>query len=95
MNQTTSTFDLANDNRGMITLAGELRPNKAEIEFLNLSYNKFYVIFDECLTDEFWDRDPLYRFSRIKMAFSIYTELLQYEPIQWIIEEIRKTRPPL
>lgn len=76
-------------------MTSELKPNQAEIEMLSLSFNKFYDIYDECLTDEFWKMDPFYRLSRTKMAFSIYAELLQYEPIKWVIEEVKKTRPPM
>ncbi len=62
---------------------------------LSLSFNKFYDIYDECLTDEFWNMDPSYRFSRINMVFAIYAELLQYEPIKRVIEEVKKTHPPM
>ncbi len=35
------------------------------------------------------------RLCKIKDAFSIYAELLNYEPINWEIEEIKKKRPPM
>ena len=72
-----------------------LRPNKAEIEFLSLAYNRFHDIFEEVFKDDFWEKDPYYRFSKVKDAFSIYAELLNYEPIKWVIEEIKKKRPPM
>lgn len=31
----------------------DLRPNKAEVEFLNLAFNRFYDIFDELMSDAF------------------------------------------
>lgn len=40
----------------------ELRPNKAEIEFLTIAYNKFYDIFEEIIDDGFWDKNAYYRF---------------------------------
>ena len=73
----------------------ELRPNKAELLFLTLSYNRFYDIFDEVFNDVFWKLDPYLRLCKIKDAFSIYAELLNYEPINWEIEEIKKKRPPM
>ncbi len=73
----------------------DLRPNKAEKEYLQFSYNSFYEIFDEVFSDSFWNENSYYRFSKIKDAFSIYTELLNYEPIAWFIEYIRKNRPPM
>lgn len=76
-------------------MPGELRPNKAEIEFLTLAYNRFYDIFDEVMCDSFWGKNEWYRFSIIKDGFTIYGELLNYPPIRWIIEHMKKTRPPL
>lgn len=72
-----------------------LRPNKAEKEFLNLAYNRFYDIFNEIMADSFWHKRKYYRYSRIKDVFAIYTELLNYEPISWVIEHLRKSRPPM
>ena len=73
----------------------ETRPNKKEIAFLSLSYNRFYDIFDEAMQDEFWSIPEQERFFKIMQAFLIYGELLNYEPIQWTIEEIKKRRPPM
>ncbi|MGE6630745.1 hypothetical protein [Bacillus sp. NPDC077027] len=72
-----------------------LRPTKAETQFLNMSYNKFYDVYEEAVTDDFWQKDALYRFSKINTAFSIYAELLNYEPLKWVIEAIKKQRPPM
>lgn len=73
----------------------ELRPNKAEVEFLTMAYNRFYDLFEEIKTDEFWGKEDWYRFSKTKEGFSIYSELLNYEPLQWVIEHIKKARPPM
>ncbi|MEI6846512.1 MAG: hypothetical protein WCK32_00505 [Chlorobiaceae bacterium] len=73
----------------------ELRPNQTEIAFLNLAYNSFYDIFDEVMDDSFWDKDAWYRFSRVTTGFAIYAEVLNYEPIKWSIEHIRRSRPPM
>ena len=43
----------------------------------------------------FWEKDKYYRFCKIKDAYSVYTELLNYEPIQWVIEHLRIYRPPM
>ncbi len=53
-----------------------LRPNKAEKEFLTLTYNRFYDIFEEVMNDAFWKKRKSYRFSRIKDGFAVYSELL-------------------
>jgi len=59
-----------------------LRPNKAEKEFLQLAYNKFYDIFEEIMADSFWRKRKSYRFSKVKDGFSVYAELLNYEPLK-------------
>ena len=73
----------------------DTRPNKAELEFLNLAFNRFYDIFDEVMEDSFWRKKRLYRFSRLNIAFAVYSELLNYEPIKWVIEHLKKNRPPM
>lgn len=73
----------------------QLRPSKSEQAFLNIAYNRFYDLFDEVMSENFWRKDPIYRFSKIKDGFSVYSELLNYEPIQWVISEIKKCRPPM
>lgn len=73
----------------------DLRPNRGELEFLTLSYNRFYDIFEEVLDDSFWEKDKWHRFSKVKDGFAVYSELLNYEPIKWIIESIKKSRPPM
>jgi hypothetical protein len=74
---------------------GVKRPNAAELKYMNLAYNRFYDIFDEALTDSFWEKDKYYRFCKIRDAFSVYTELLNYEPIRWVIDHSRAHRPPM
>jgi len=73
----------------------DLRPNKAEVEFLSMAYDRFYNICDEVLGDLFWQKDAWYRFSKVKDGFAIYSELLNYEPIKWVLEDIKKSRPPM
>ena len=76
-------------------MENELRPNGGELQFLTVAYNRFYDIYEEIFNDTFWDKDKWYRFSKIKDGFAVYSELLNYEPIQWVIEHIKKVRPPV
>jgi hypothetical protein len=86
---------LAATNRAEVQMSSDLKPNTAELSFLNLAYNRFYDIFAEVMTDAFWQKDGWYRFSRAKDGFAIYAELLHYEPIKWDLEELKKSRPPM
>ena len=76
-------------------MSSDPRPNQAEIQFLTLAYNRFYDLFDELMADQFWNKEPWYRFSRVKEVFSVYGELLNYEPIGWVLEQMKKSRPPM
>jgi hypothetical protein len=71
------------------------RPNKEEIEFLDCAYNYFLDIYEEIHTKDFWEKDGYYRFNRIRDAFLIYSEILEYEPIGWFLEALKKSRPPM
>jgi hypothetical protein len=73
----------------------ELRPNQSETAFLGLAYNSFYDLFEEVMDDSFWEKDAWYRFSRVTNGFAIYAEVLNYEPIKWVIEHMKKSRPPM
>lgn len=72
-----------------------VKPTEIEIQFLTLAYNRFYDLYDEVMKDSFWEKDDWERFSKIKQTFSIYVELLNYEPINWFIERLKTTRPPM
>jgi predicted metallopeptidase len=72
-----------------------LRPNKSELKFLNLAYDRFYSLQEEIFDDSFWNNDSKYRYSRIKDIFAVYAELLNYEPIIWVIEQLKQKRPPM
>jgi hypothetical protein len=72
-----------------------VRPIISEIQFLTLAYNRFYDLFDEVIDDSFWVKSDWERFSKINQTYSIYTELLNYEPIKWIIEKLKTDRPPM
>lgn len=73
----------------------QIKPNPQEIKFLNLAFNRFYDLEEEILDDNFWTLESKYRFSRIKEIFAVYTELLNYKPIEWVIAEIKEKRPPI
>lgn len=73
----------------------DIRPNQSEIEFLNLAYNRFYDLFEEIMSDAFWSKEDWSRFTKIRDGFCIYTEIMVYEPIARVIENMRRTRPPM
>jgi hypothetical protein len=76
-------------------MKNDLRPNNKEKIFLTLAYNRFYDIFEEIEKNDFWKKDSWYKYYKIRDAFQIYSELLNYEPIQWFIKYIKKHRPPM
>ena len=76
-------------------MQNQLSPNQAEIQFLTLAYNRFYDIFAEVMDDSFWDKDSWYRFSKVKDGFGVYSELMNYEPLRWVLENMKISRPPM
>lgn len=73
-----------------------LKPNEKELEVLTLFYNKFYDLFDEIISDNFFNEDANIRFFKLREAFSIYKELLSYEPIKNYIKWMKTGgRPPI
>jgi hypothetical protein len=68
-----------------------VHPKPEEIEFLNLSFNRFLDLFGEIVPDKFWDKSPHHRFSKTKDLFAVYSEILKYPPVQWVIDA--NTRP--
>jgi hypothetical protein len=72
----------------------ETKPNKSELLFLTLAYNRFYDLQEEFFSAEFWRLSGFHRLSKIKDIFSIYSEILDYEPVKWTIEQTKASRPP-
>jgi hypothetical protein len=72
-----------------------MRPTPQELLFLNKGYNCFYDLHEEVMGESFWNADPYYRFSRLRDAFLIYSELIEYVPIVHALEALKNTRPPM
>ena len=72
-----------------------IKPNEKERIALSLFYNRFYDLYEELSHSDFFNNKSSYRFYKIREIFSVYKELLGYEPIQYHIKLIKKTRPPL
>ena len=79
----------------ILSMSKDSKPNKSEIQFLTLAYNRFYDLYEEIMNESFWMNDNYYRLSKIKDGFAVYSELLNYEPIKWVIEHLKKSRPPM
>ena len=70
--------------------------SEQELEVLHLFYNRFYDLYDEITDDTFLNVDPEIRFFKLREAFSVYKELLNYEPLKYYINWMKKGgRPPL
>lgn len=71
-------------------------PKKNEKEVLILFYNRFYELFYEIFSDDFFERDATERFYKLRESFSVYKELLSYEPIKEYLKWMKKGgRPPI
>lgn len=71
-------------------------PNDKELEVLTLFYNRFYDLYEEITNDNIFKENAQLRFFKLREAFSIYKELLSYEPIKSYLEWMKRGgRPPL
>lgn len=69
--------------------------NEKKIEVLTLFYNRFYDLYEEITNDNFGREDAQLRFFKLRESFSIYKELLAYEPIKSYIEWMKRGGRPL
>lgn len=67
------------------------RENSAVFTIL---YIRFFELFKEVMSDEFWNGSKWYRLSRVKEGFSIYTEMLDYWAIRLTLSRFKKMFPP-
>lgn len=72
-----------------------LSPNKKELEALTLFYNRFDLLFDKIIDDDFYSLDAVQRFSILREIFSVYKELLNYEPIKYYIKWMKLGGRPI
>ena len=72
-----------------------LKPNKKELLFLNIAYERFFQLCDIITNDNFMTFSDSVRLFYIKEIISLYTELLNYEPIKYVIEYLKTHRPPM
>jgi hypothetical protein len=61
-------------------------PTQDEAEFLTLGFNRFLDLHKEIVSDAFWDENPSQRFLKTKELFAVYSEILKYPPVQWVID---------
>lgn len=77
------------------TVIDNNKPNSKENLALQLFYNRFYDLYESLLNDDF-QHNHEERFCRIREIFSVYKELLGYEPIKQYLSYMKKGgRPPL
>lgn len=72
-----------------------VRPNTSDELFLSLGYTRFYDLFDEIMADDFCEKEGWYRFSKLSNIFAVYSELLTYEPFKYVLEALKRQRPPM
>lgn len=71
----------------------EKKPTTLEKNFLNMAYNEFYDLFEEIFSKDFENLTPEVRLSKIIKGFSIYSEIIKYEPIKHYLKVLKFTRP--
>ncbi|WP_255458669.1 hypothetical protein [Aliivibrio sp. SR45-2] len=72
-----------------------MKPTESEELFLKYAYNRFYDLYEEIMSDNFWIKDDWYRFSKVSATFAVYSELLSYDPLKHVLEIMKTQRPPM
>ncbi|MGO1369272.1 hypothetical protein [Senegalia sp. (in: firmicutes)] len=72
----------------------KLKPTEKEKVVLSLFYNRFYDLYEEIVNEDFMNQEARIRFYKLREAFSIYKELLSYEPIKEYISFMKKGGRP-
>lgn len=70
-----------------------IHPTEDEVIALNLFYNKFLDLYFEIRNKSFYEAPPEIRLLKLKELFSVYNELMLYEPIKQYVNNIDKIRP--
>lgn len=65
-------------------------PTTIEQEFLDKGYNRFLDLYEHIMSDNFWRKKAEIRLCLIKDIFSVYTEIIQYEPIRHLITNSKR-----
>jgi len=74
----------------------KIKPNKKEQIVLNLFYSRFYDLYEEISSEDFFKENPGIRFYKIREIFSVYKELLSYDSIKYSLKYMKSGgRPPL
>lgn len=74
----------------------KIKPNKKEQIVLNLFYSRFYDLYEEVSIEDFFKESSGIRFYKIREIFSVYKELLSYEPIKYYLKYMKSGgKPPL
>ena len=71
------------------------KPTSQEVLFLEKSYNSFLDIYDEVNQDSFWNEHSYYRLSKVRDAILIYSEIIEYKPVESFLEALKILRPPM
>ncbi len=72
-----------------------LSKEEREYEFLTIATNSFLDLYEEINNCSFMDFPPELRFYKLKDFFSVYVELLSYQPIKKKIIFLEQTRAPI
>ena len=72
----------------------EVKPNKNELKVLGLFYNRFYDLYNEIISDDFFLNNSKIRFYKTREIFAVYKELLNYKPIKHYIKYVKNGGRP-
>lgn len=68
----------------------DIHPTKAEVRVLEIGYNRFLDLYEEIMHENFRKKRPSTRLAKVKDLCSIYSELIKYAPLEFLLENAER-----
>lgn len=68
----------------------DFHPTATEERLLSLGYSRFLDLYEEITDDKFWQEEAGLRLAKIKDICSVYTELLKYPPLEYVLANAKR-----
>ena len=68
----------------------DIHPTKAEFRVLEIGYNRFLDLYEDVMNENFMRKRPATRLAIVKDLCSVYSELIKYAPLEFVLENAER-----
>jgi len=68
----------------------DIHPTIAEARVLEIGYDRFLNLYEEVMNENFRRKRPSTRLTKIKELCSVYSELIKYAPLEFVLENTQR-----